>query len=172
MISKNFLNIFDPSEKMALSQKLRLQQTQTLKSGQIYSFVLEHKNYRINEPDQFLENSQISFFAFLDTENNLHHFNRLAATQPAKTKLDEILQIPSIKKIQIYEVTGASEQEMNSIKMDELDPIDQEQVQLLKKLSGTFAVVERSAAKGNEVELEKYLTENMSDYIDSQDLPV
>ena len=157
---------------MILSQKLRLQQTKTLKSGQIYSFVLEHKNYRINEPDQFLENSRISFFAFLDAENTLHHFNRLAATHPAKTKLSEILQIPSIKKIQIYEVTGASEQEMNSIKMDELDPIEQEQVQLLKKLFGTFTVVERSAAKGNEVELEKYLTENMSDYIDSQDLPV
>src|SRR6056300_53658 len=140
---------------MTLSQKLRLQQTKTLKSGQIYSFVLEHKNYRINEPDQFLENSRISFFAFLDAENNLHHFNRLAATQPAKTKLNEILQIPSIKKIKIYEVTDASEQE---------------QVQLLKKLSGTFTVEERSAAKGNEVELEKYLTENMSDYIDSQDL--
>ncbi|MGA1154192.1 MAG: hypothetical protein ACO3YP_15420, partial [bacterium] len=104
--------------------------------------------------------------------NNLHHFNRLAATQPAKTKLNEILQIPSIKKIQIYEVTGASEQEMNSIKVDELDASEQEQVQLLKKLSGTFTVVERSAAKGNEVELQKYLTENMSDYIDSQDLPV
>jgi hypothetical protein len=157
---------------MTLSQKLRLQQTKTLKSGQIYSFVLEHKNYRINEPDQFLENSRISFFAFLDAENNLHHFNRLAATQPAKTKLNEILQIPSIKKIQIYEVTGASEQEMNSIKVDELDASEQEQVQLLKKLSGTFTVEERSAAKGNEVELEKFLTENMSDYIDSQDLPV
>jgi DNA-directed RNA polymerase subunit F len=157
---------------MTLSQKLRLQQTKTLKSGQIYSFVLEHKNYRINEPDQFLENSRISFFAFLDAENNLHHFNRLAATQPAKTKLEEILQIPSIKKIQIYEVTGASEQEMNSIKVDELDASEQEQVQLLKKLSGTFTVEERSAAKGNEVELQKYLTENMSDYIDSQDLPV
>ena len=157
---------------MTLSKKLRLKQTKTLKSGQIYSFVLEHKNYRINEPDQFLENSRISFFAFLDAENNLHHFNRLAATQPAKTKLNEILQIPSIKKIQIYEVTGASEQEMNSIKVDELNASEQEQVQLLKKLSGNFTIVERSAAEGNEVELEKYLTENMSDYIDSQDLPV
>ena len=157
---------------MTLSQKLRLQQTKTLKSGQIYSFVLEHKNYRINEPDQFLENSRISFFAFLDAENNLHHFNRLAATQPAKTKFNEILQIPSVKKIQIYEVTGASEQEMNSIKVDELNASEQEQVQLLKKLFETFTVEERSSAKGNEVELEKYLTENMSDYIDSQDLPV
>ncbi|MDG2195902.1 MAG: hypothetical protein P8O70_03265 [SAR324 cluster bacterium] len=90
----------------------------------------------------------------------------------AKTKLNEILQIPSIKQIQIFEVTNASEQEMNSNKVDELDPIDQEQVRLLKKLSGTFTVVERSAAKGKEVELEKYLTENMSDYIDSQELPV
>ena len=157
---------------MTLSQKLRLQQTKTLKSGQIYSFVLEYKNYRINEPDQFLENSRISFFAFLDAENNLHHFNRLAATQPAKTKLNEILQIPSIKKIQIYEVTGASEQEMNSIKVDELNASEQEQVQLLKKLSGTVIVLDRSTSKGNEVELEKYLTVNMSDYIDSQDLPV
>ena len=157
---------------MTLFQKLRFQQTQTLKSGQIYSFVLEHKNYRINEPDQFLENSRISFFAFLDAENNLHHFNRLAATQPAKTKLNEFLQIPSIKEIQIYEVTGVSEQEMNSIKVDELDSIEQEQVQLLKKLSGTFSVAERSAAIGNEIELEIYLTENMSDYIDSKDLPV
>ncbi len=157
---------------MTLSQKLRLQQTKTLKSGQIYSFVLEHKNYRINEPDQFLENSRISFFAFLDAENNLHHFNRLGAKKPAQTKLNEFLQIPSITKIQIFEVTRASEQEMNAIKVEELDPIEQEQVQLLKKLSGTFTVVERSAAEGNEVELEKYLTENMSDYIDSQDLPV
>jgi hypothetical protein len=139
---------------MTLSQKLRLQQTQTLKSGQIYNFVIEHKNYRINEPDQFLENSRISFFAFLDSEDNLHHFNRLAAKQMAKTKLNEILQIPSIKQIQIFEVTNASEQEMNSNKVDELDPIDQEQVRLLKKLSGTFTVVERSAAKGKEVELE------------------
>ena len=157
---------------MTLATKLRFEQTQTLKSGQIYSFILEHKNYRINEPDQFLENSRISFFAFLDTENNLHHFNRLEAKKPAKTKLNEVLQIPSITKIQIFEVTGASEQEMNAIKVDELDPIEQEQVQLLKKLLGIFTDTERIAAKGKEVELEKYLTENMSDYIDSQDLPV
>ena len=45
-------------------------------------------------------------------------------------------------------------------------------VQHLKKLLGIFTYTERIAAKGEEVELEKYLTENMSDYIDSQDLPV
>ena len=157
---------------MILATKLRFEQTQTLKSGQIYNFILEHKNYRINEPDQFLENSRISFFAFLDTENNLHHFNRLEAKKPAKTKLNEFLQIPSITKIQIFEMTGASEQDMYSIKVDELDPIEQEQVQLLKKLLGTFIDVDRNAAGGKEVELEKYLTKNMSDYIDSQDLPV
>ena len=157
---------------MTLATKLRFEQTQTLKSGQIYSFILEHKNYRINEPDQFLENSRISFFAFLDTENNLHHFNRLAAKKPAKTKLNEVLQIPSITKIQIFEVTETSEQDINSIKVDELDPIEQEQVQLLKKLLGTFIDVDRNAARGKEVDLEKYLTKNMSDYIDSQDLPV
>ena len=157
---------------MILATKLQLEKTQTLKSGQIYSFVLEHKNYRINEPDQFLENSRISFFAFLDTENNLHHFNRLGTKKPAQTKLDEFLQIPSITKIQIFEVTRASEQEMNAIKVEELDPIEQEQIQLLKKLLGIFTDTERIAAKGKEVELEKYLTENMSDYIDSQDLPV
>ena len=157
---------------MTLAKKLRFEQTQTLKSGQIYSFILEHKNYRINEPDQFLENSRISFFAFLDTENNLHHFNRLAAKKPAKTKLNEVLQIPSITKIQIFEVTETSEQDINSIKVDELDPIEQEQVQLLKKLLGTFIDVDRNAAEGREVELEEYLTKYMSDYIDSQDLPV
>ena len=157
---------------MTLATKLRFEQTQTLKSGQIYSFVLEHKNYRINEPDQFLENSRISFFAFLDAENNLHHFNRLGANKPAKTKLNEVLQIQSITKIQIFEVTRASEQKMNAIKVEELDPIEQEQVQLLKKLLGTFIDVDRNAARGKEVELEKYLTKNMSDYIDSQDLPV
>ena len=157
---------------MTLATKLRFEQTQTLKPGQIYNFILEHKNYRINEPDQFLENSRISFFAFLDTDNNLHHFNRLEANKPAKTKLNEVLQIPSITKIQIFEVTGSSEEDMNSIKVDELDPIEQEQVQLLKKLLGTFLDVDRNAAGGKEVELEKYLTINMSDYIDSQDLPV
>ena len=157
---------------MTLTTKLRFEQTQTLKSGHIYSFILEHKNYRINEPDQFLENSRISFFAFLDTENNLHHFNRLAAKKPAKTKLNEVLQIPSITKIQIFEVTETSEQAINSIKVDELDPIEQEQVQLLKKLLGTFIDVDRNAAEGREVELEEYLIKYMSDYIDSQDLPV
>ena len=69
-------------------------------------------------------------------------------------------------------MTRASEQEMNAIKVEELNPIEQEQVQLLKKLLGIFTDTERIAAKGKEVELEKYLTENMSDYIDSQDLPV
>ncbi len=157
---------------MTLATKLQLKQTQTLKSGQIYSFVLEHKNYRINEPDQFLENSRISFFAFLDAENSLHHFNRLGSEKPAQTKLNEFLQIPSITKIQIFEVTRASEQEMNAIKVEELDSIEQEQVQLLKKLLGIFTDTERIAAKGKAVELENYLTENMSDYIDSQDLPV
>ena len=123
---------------MTLATKLRFEQTQTLKSGQIYNFILEHKSYQINEPDQFLENSRISFFAFLDTENNLHHFNRLEAKKPAKTKLNEVLQIPSIIKIQIFEVTRANEQEMNAIKVEELDPIELEQVQLLKKLLGIF----------------------------------
>ena len=157
---------------MTLATKLRFEQTQTLNSGQIYSFVLEHKNYRINEPDQFLENSRISFFAFFDAEKRLHHFNRLGAKKPAQTTLNEVLQIPSTIKIQIFEMTEASEQEMNSIKVEELDPIEKEQVQLLKKLLRTFTDTERNAAKGKEVELEKYLTENMSDYIDSQDLPV
>ena len=157
---------------MTLAAILRFAQTQTLKSGQIYNFVLEHKNYRINESDQFLENSRISFFAFLDAENNLHHFNRLGAKKPAQTRLNEFLQIPSIIKIQIFEVTRASVQEMNTIKVEELDPIEQEQVQILKKLLGIFTNTERIAEKGKEVELEKYLTENMSDYIDSQDLPV
>ncbi|MEC7193717.1 MAG: hypothetical protein VXW13_09530, partial [SAR324 cluster bacterium] len=114
---------------MILATKLQLEKTQTLKSGQIYSFVLEHKNYRINEPDQFLENSRISFFAFLDAENNLHHFNRLGSKKPAQTKLNEFLQIPSITKIQIFEVTRSTEQEMNVIKLEELDPIEQEQFQ-------------------------------------------
>ena len=157
---------------MTLATKLRFEQTQTLKSGQIYSFVLEHKNYRINEPDQFLENSRISFFAFLDTDNNLHHFNRLGANKPAQTKLNEVLQIPSIIKIQIFEVTRASEQETNTIKVEELEPIEQEQVLILRKILGIFTDIERIAIKGKEVVLEKYLTENMSDYIDSQDLPV
>ena len=157
---------------MTLATKLRFEQTQILKPGQIYNFILEHKNYRINEPDQFLENSRISFFAFLDTENNLHHFNRLGAKKPAQTKLNEVLQIQSITKIQIFEVTRASEQEMNAIKVEELDPIEQEQVQLLKKLLGIFTDTGQIAAEGKEVELEKYLTENMRDYIDSQGLPV
>ena len=69
-------------------------------------------------------------------------------------------------------MTRASEQEMNAIKVEGLDPIELEQVQLLKKLLGIFTDTERIAAKGKEVQLEKYLTENMSDYIDSQDLPV
>ena len=69
-------------------------------------------------------------------------------------------------------MTGASEQEMNAIKVEELDPIEQGQVQLLKKLLGIFTDTERMAAAGKEVELEKYLIENMSDYINSQDLPV
>ena len=93
---------------MTLATKLQFEQTQILKSGQIYRFVLEHKNYRINEPDQFLENSRISFFAFLDTDNNLHHFNRLGANKPAQTKLNEVLQIPSITRIQIFEMTRAN----------------------------------------------------------------
>ena len=157
---------------MTLATKLRLEQTQTLESGQIYSFVLEHKNYRINEPDQFLENSKIDFFAFLDKENNLHHFNRLCSNQMAKTNLSELLQIPSIRKIEVFELSSLSEQEVNSISLSGLDAITQEQIQLLKKLLGAFTGMERNAVKGKEVEFEKYLTENMCDYIDSQDLVV
>ena len=157
---------------MNLSTKLRLQKTKILKTGQFYNIILEHKNYRINEPDQFLENSKINFFAFLDIENNLHHFNRLCSNQMAKTNLSELLQIPSIRKIEVFELSSLSEQEVNSISLSGLDAITQEQVQLLKKLLGAFTGMERNAVKGKEVEFEKYLTENMSDYIDSQDLVV
>ena len=156
---------------MNLSSKLQLQQTKIFKTGQFYNIILEHKNYRINEPDEFLENSRIDFFAFLDAENNLHHFNRLCSNQLAKTNLSELLQIPSINKIHVHELNRFSEQKLNSIKLDGIEPIVQEQVQLLKKLLGAFTGTERNAAKGKEVDLEKYLTENMSDYIDSQDLP-
>ena len=55
---------------MNLSSKLQLQQTKILKTGQFYNIILEYKNYRISEPDEFLENSKIDFFAFLDVENN------------------------------------------------------------------------------------------------------
>ena len=157
---------------MNLYTKLRLQKTKILKTGQFYNITLEHKNYRINEPDQFLENSKINFFAFLDKENNLHHFNRLCSKQMAKTNLSELLQIPSIRKIEVFELSSLSEQEVNSISLSGLDAITQEQVQLLKKLLGAFTGMERNAVKGKEVEFEKYLTENMSDYIDSQDLVV
>ena len=157
---------------MNLSTKLRLQKTKILKTGQFYNIILEHKNYRINEPDQFLENSKINFFAFLDKENNLYHFNRLCSNQMAKTNLSELLQIPSIRKIEFFELSSLSEQEVNSISLSGLDAITQEQVQLLKKLLGAFTGMERNAVKGKEVEIEKYLTENMSDYIDSQDLVV
>ena len=156
---------------MNLSSKLQLQQTKILKTGQFYNIILEYKNYRISEPDEFLENSKIDFFAFLDVENNLHHFNRLCSNQLAKTNLSELLQIPSINKIHVHELNSFSEQKLNSIKLDGIEPIVQEQVQLLKKLLGAFTGTERNAAKGKEVDLEKYLTENMSDYIDSQDLP-
>ena len=157
---------------MNLSTKLRLQKTKILKTGQFYNIILEHKNYRINEPDQFLENSKINFFAFLDKENNLYHFNRLCSNQMAKTNLSELLQIPSIRKIEFFELSSLSEQEVNSISLSGLDAITQEQVQLLKKLLGAFTGMERNAVKGKEVEFEKYLTENMSDYIDSRDLVV
>ena len=157
---------------MNLSTKLRLQKTKILKTGQFYNIILEHKNYRINEPDQFLENSKINFFAFLDKENNLYHFNRLCSNQMAKTNLSELLQIPSIRKVEFFELSSLSEQEVNSISLSGLDAITQEQVQLLKKLLGAFTGMERNAVNGKEVEFEKYLTENMSDYIDSQDLVV
>ena len=157
---------------MNLSIKLRLQKAKILKTGHFYNIILEYKNYRINEPDQFLENSKINFFAFLDKENNLHHFNRLCANQLAKTNLNELLQIPSIRKIEVFELSSLSEQEVNSISLSGLDTIEQEQVQLLKKLLGAFNGIERNAVKGKEVEFERYLTENMSDYIDSQDLVV
>ena len=157
---------------MNLSTKLRLQKTKILKTGQFYNIILEHKNYRINEPDQFLENSKINFFAFLDKENNLYHFNRLCSNQMAKTNLSELLQIPSIRKIEVFELSSLSEQEVNSISLSGLDAMTQEQIQLLKKLLGAFTGMERNAVKGKEVEFEKYLTENMSDYIDSQDLVV
>ena len=91
---------------MNLSTKLRLQKTKILKTGQFYNIILEHKNYRINEPDQFLENSKINFFAFLDKENNLHHFNRLCSNQMAKTNLGELLQIPSIRKVEVFEAAS------------------------------------------------------------------
>ena len=84
---------------MNLSANLQFRQTKILKSGHFYNVVLEHENYRINEPDQFLENVRISFFAFMDAENNLCHYNRLDARQFAKTNLYELLQIPSITKI-------------------------------------------------------------------------
>ena len=157
---------------MNLSTKLRLQKTKILKTGHFYNIILEHKNYRINEPDQFLENSKINFFAFFDKENNLHHFNRLCSNQMAKTNLSELLQIPSIREIEVFELSSLSEKEVNSISLSGLDAITQEQVQILKKLLGAFTSIERNAVKGKEVEFEKYLTENMSDYIDSQDLVV
>ena len=138
---------------MNLSTKLRLQKTKILKTGQFYNIILEHKNYRINEPDQFLENSKINFFAFLDKENNLYHFNRLCSNQMAKTNLSELLQIPSIRKIEFFELSSLSEQEVNSISLSGLDAITQEQVQLLKKLLGAFTGMERNAVKGKEVDL-------------------
>ena len=147
---------------MNLSTKLRLQKTKILKTGQFYNIILEHKNYRINEPDQFLENSKINFFAFLDKENNLYHFNRLCSNQMAKTNLSELLQIPSIRKIEVFELSSLSEQEVNSISLSGLDAMTQEQIQLLKKLLGAFTGMERNAVKGKEVEFEKYLIENMS----------
>ena len=119
---------------MNLSSKLKLQHTKILKTGQFYNIILEYKNYRINEPAEFLENSRIDFFAFLDVENNLHHFNRLCSNQLAKTNLSELLQIPSINKIHVHELNRFSEQKLNSIKLDGIEPIVQEQVQLLKKL--------------------------------------
>jgi hypothetical protein len=157
---------------MNLPIKILLKRTRVLESGHTYNIVIKYKNYRINEPDQFLENLQINFFAIMDAGNNLYHFNRLEAKHLAKTNLNELLQIPSIRKIEIHELTSEGEKRLRTMNLDDFKTEDRGKIQLLKKLIKEFPRAEVGIVKGAIVELEKYLIEYMSDYIDSKDLPV
>ena len=50
--------------------------TDSLKSGCFYAVEATQRCYRINEPDHFLKDMEISIMGYLDKEEQIHHFNR------------------------------------------------------------------------------------------------
>ena len=149
---------------MNLSTKLRLQKTKILKTGQFYNIILEHKNYRINEPDQFLENSKIDFFAFLDDEESINSNSSLPFLDigvgrfPVKN-LDEA-RIAVDKIFQYYENESMDPWRLNICFVGD-DIVD---IELMKKISTMVNIpVIASGGAGNPQHLKDVFVESRAD---------
>jgi hypothetical protein len=158
---------------MKLPAALNLTPATRLKSGQIYRFRVEHKCYRINEPDHFLQNLRVDFFGYLDAQERIHHFNRPVSNLTAETPLRELLLIPAIQSFKAFEVPDEAESAVSRGRVPAESAEEGQALALLQKVAEAFPAARRTAdAAKFDVALQEWLLEAMPDYVDSPDLPI
>ena len=154
---------------MSLPSFPSLKPTRELTSGQVYRVQLEHRCYRINEPDHFLQNLKIDFFGYLNEEGQFLHFNRLKAQEEARTSLQELLQIPAIRTVEFEEVSRDAQLWTQNQSWEAVESLGF-RFALLKKLLET-PKPKQAADETKTWKVEDLLLEVMSDYVESPDLP-
>jgi len=153
---------------MQIPGQLEMQPTDTLRSGQFYAVEVVHRCYRINEPDHFLQDQVSAFFAYLDKEGQLRHFNRPRAQQAASTPLLDLLKIQGTKSLTFQEASSAAVDQLRTGLTSE-SAEEQQSVEVMQRAVQAFSGRQAEDA-GVEHSLEALRLEHGLEYLNPPDL--
>ena len=154
---------------MQIPGELELQTTDTLHSGQFYAVEVVHRCYRINEPDHFLQDQVSAFFAYLDKEGQLRHFNRPRAQAAASTPLLDLLKIPGTKTLRFQEASATSLDQLRAGSVKSESPQERQSVEVMQMAVEAFSG-QQAEDTGVEHSLESLRLEHGLEYLDPPDL--
>ena len=133
------------------------QKTDSLKSGCFYAIEATQRCYRINEPDHFLKDIEISIMGYLDKEEQFHHFNRLQSRWAAKTSLLELLSLNDLKSLDFFQLKDTILEDLGN-KTDGIGEMVRKTVQAFIERSDSDRGITHSVEELKRKHLKEYLT--------------
>ena len=131
--------------------------TDSLKSGCFYAVEATQRCYRINEPDHFLKDMEISIMGYLDKEEQFHHFNRLQSRWAAKTSLVELLSLNDLKSLDFFQLKDTILEDLGN-KTDDTGEMVKKTVQAFIERSDSDRGIIHSVEELKRKHLKEYLT--------------
>ena len=131
--------------------------TDSLRSGCFYAIEATQHCYRINEPDHFLKDIEISIMGYLDKEEQFHHFNRLQSRWAAKTSLVELLSLNDLKSLDFFQLKETILEDLGN-KTEDPDEMVKKTVQAFIERSDSDLGITHSVEELKRKHLKEYLT--------------
>lgn len=147
---------------MQTSEKVKLTPVGVLNSGEVYLIEVHHRCYRIHEVDHFRQDRQVRLVAFLDQDENLHHFNTLDSKWSATTPLGELLAIDNLFHAEFCQVSAEDVNELAQHSKDET-------LLMMKKTLDHF-MPQAVKHQGQQWDVQALLQQHAKDYIRSPEL--